>query len=734
MLEKIALKKKLISKEDALKAIAACKTSGNYEQALIDYFTSNDLIPAKTIEQLVHASDAIKIMKSTMRFGNVAVKMGFISQKILEATLAIQKKSTAANKRPKLIGQILLENGKLTKQQIARIIKEQKRLSMAARTRAPLPTDDEPAALPDNKKEPVLPDEKQKGHARKQTIEKTLPDSAPPEPAPAEPDPPGPDPLKDKDTHSEKIEGGLILDIEDGGMTAYLKKSGTFDNTLIVEDIYAIAAARGIQFGLVNEGAIQGFINSKGFKKNRFQIATGTPPETGKNGRVEYYFETDHLKAGDMDEEGNIDFKKRGKIPKIEANTLLAEKFPCQEAKAGRDIFGNELLVEPTRDVVLKAGTGVLISDDGRYAHAEISGHPKLSWSGNLSVVDLFLTKGDVGYKTGHLIYDGNIEVKGCLKSGFRIKGYDIKIKEVDGGEIHAEGDITVQDGINGATIYARGHVSANYIHDSRISCLGNVYIEKEIVDSTIESSGACQVTKGKIINATICSNQGVAAKNIGTEKTAANMITVGQDLFIKKELVRIEKQIIESEKQKLKLKKKKENLAFENKGYHDSSTRTANELDKMIEEKQALEQEISRCEDDPDKKKERAGLKTRLKQVESHFNQLDKQLNDKFDEIEKNEEEIENIYELFDTLDDLVEDLNQERENYMDWSESNAGKSVVIATGKVFSHTIVQGKHAQKEIRETVSNVKIAECRMTGETDDTELFEIQVHDNIKKR
>ncbi|MFH2092710.1 MAG: FapA family protein [Pseudomonadota bacterium] len=718
MLEKIALQKKLISKQDCLKAMEACKTADNYETSLKEYFILNNLIPEKTITQLINTTDAIKIMQTTMRFGTVAVSMGLISQSVLESALNIQRRSIAINERPKLIGQILLESGKLSKEQISQVVQEQKKLSQTGVHPSQTQT-------PDG-------EEPQQSEQKKAVESKTDPAPAP-KPKPVKPVP-EPESVYDNPGEPEIIEGGMILDIEDGGMSAYLRKTDTFDDNLIVEDIYSILLAKNIQYGLANDSAVLGFINSNGFRKNRFKIASGSPRIIGRDARIEYYFDTDHLKAGNMDEEGHIDFKNRGEIPIVEANTLLAEKFPLQESKTGRDIFGNELLANPAKDIELKTKAGVVISQDGRYAYSEIAGHPKLSWSGNINVVDLYLVKGNVGYETGHVAYKGNIEVQGCLKSGFQIKGYDIKIKEIDGGEVYAQGDLTIADGVNGAKIFSRGHVSANFVHDSEISCLGNLYIEKEIVDSKIETSGSCQVNMGKIINAQITSNQGILAKDIGTDKTHPNTIVVGQDLFVKNELLRIERQIIESEKQKIKLENKKNTLVIENQGYQQATARIANELDKASGDKKTLEDESKVLETQPDAKKDLQNVKLLIKQKDILFLRLDTQLNELFDNIEKNDTKIEQINELLEDLEDQIEDLNQERENYIDWGEVNPGKPMITANGKVCAGTIIQGKHSQKEIKETVTNALIKESQFSGDMANINLYEIQIHDNLKTR
>ena len=46
-------------------------------------------------------------------------------------------------------------------------------------------------------------------------------------------------------------------------------------------------------------------------------------PIQGKNARVEFFFNTDYLKAGDLSIDGGIDFKDRGEIPHVEEGTVL---------------------------------------------------------------------------------------------------------------------------------------------------------------------------------------------------------------------------------------------------------------------------------------------------------------------------------------------------------------------------------------------------------------------------
>ncbi|MFA5905022.1 MAG: FapA family protein [Desulfobacula sp.] len=709
MLEKIALQKKLISEKDCRDAADACKSSENFEDALKDYFLSRDLISPKILEQLINTIDAIKTVKKNIKFGTVAMEMGLISKETLDAALDHQKKAVAENHQPRLIGRILYDSGKLTKEQLQLVIKEQNKRNLKVEiVKKEIHIQPKIHVIP--KKESISESE-------------TESDSEP-----------GLEKKEENRDIPETIQDGIALNIEDGGMSAFLRKTEGFNDTLTADDIINLLLSGNIQYGVESTHAIETFISSSGFKKNRFKVASGTPKIIGSNARIEYYFNTDHLLVGKIDEEGNIDLMERGEIPRVEAKTLLAEKFPLVESKNGRDIFGRELTAEPAIDIPLKIQTGVILSEDGLRAYSEISGHPKLSWSGNLSVVDTFVLNGDVSYKTGNLSYYGNIEIQGGLKSGFRVKGFDIKINEVDGGEIHAQGDVTIINGLNDAVIYSRGHVSAKYVYNSKIFCLGNLYVDREIGDSEIESSGSCRNVTGAVINSTISFSQGVQAKNIGAEKSTPSMIIVGRDQFIMNELENIGIKIKEIEKDRLNLEKKKEKLLSDNKGLYQSITQMASEFEKIMADKQDMDQKLSLFSTQPGKKDEARQLKIDLKQKEAISARLDKELNDRLNFIEKNESELIKIDHAFEEIEILIDDLNQEKMNFADWSRSNPGKPVVIATGKVFAGTVIQGVHSQKEIIDTIGNVRINEVPLQINDTDSNIYEIRINDNKSGR
>ena len=79
--------------------------------------------------------------------------------------------------------------------------------------------------------------------------------------------------------------------------------------------------------------------------------------------------------------------------------------------------------IPPAIDIELKIGQGAQLSDDGLKILAEVQGFPVYTMSRHIAVYQEYTTEGDVDYETGHINYDGNVNVNGRIKSGFKVEG-----------------------------------------------------------------------------------------------------------------------------------------------------------------------------------------------------------------------------------------------------------------------------------------------------------------------
>lgn len=720
----LAVKNMLITKEELQKAMTACSAAPNVQTALKDFFLKNELISTQNMDRLVRAAKALDLRQKEYRFGAIAIRKGFINQSVLDLALEEQEKLMHVNKKLTLVGDLLVDAGMLTEQQRDYILKMQKRFRQEP---AKVKTEPEPV----KKKEVQPPSDQPAGPApqdeKSEENKEEEHDSPTGEKAELESE------SSDEDEASqllepEIIDGGVKLEVSRDFMAAFLSKTDYFDENMTADKLKEALLEKEIVNGIVADDMIEGFVRSSGFKTKAFRVAKGIYPVQGKDAKVEFFFNTDYLKAGGVTDDGAIDFKERGEIPHVEEGTVLAEKTPVVEARTGRNIYGEEIETVPGKDVVLKIGKGAKLSEDGFKVIAAVKGFPKYALSGHVYVHQEYVTEGDVDFETGHIRYDGNVNIKGRIKSGFKVSGNDIAAIELDGGIVTAEGDITIAGGINEGTIYAKGNVYARFIHKSQIICMGNVVVEKEIVDSQVECSGTCAVQNGKLISSKVSAKMGVQARNIGTEMAAPNIIKVGHDAFTEKELERNKSRVDKIKERIAGLEKEKEELAEENAQLQKQITELAHVQDRSQLEEKELNSKIAATEQSAENLEEINELRKRIEQLNENAQKAEAGLDQCFDKSDRIDEASGRKDKEIDNLKVRLDDLLEERNNLLKWSKGNPGKPVVIAEGVILPETVIKGRHSEKRIVEQIRYARISEVLVTSEEGQSlNIYEIQV-------
>ncbi|MCP3899734.1 MAG: DUF342 domain-containing protein, partial [Desulfobacteraceae bacterium] len=412
--------------------------------------------------------------------------------------------------------------------------------------------------------------------------------------------------------------------------------------------------------------------------------------------------------------DGQIDFKDRGRIPQVEKEMVLVEKTPMIESIPGKNIYGEIISVKPSVDCEIKIGKGVELSMNGLQASAAVQGYPEISSTGEVCVLDIYILEGDVDYETGHVEHEGDIEIRGCIKSGFKVKGHNIKANAIDDGIIEAKGNLEILNGINSGKIHVTGDVSAKFIHKSDITCAGEVSVAKEIIDAVIKNRGKCSMANGKIISSDISSKMGVFVKDIGTEKGIPSNIRVGFDMFSEKELQINQISLEDYNKTLVEMVNDQEKKTDEKEKF----TKRIDEYTQIKSDLQISHQNIiSKIEslkksgnalDSPEAIKEKTDkLQAEMKQVVDKLefyvgskNELEKQIKALTQKIGKHKLKIKNI--------------EFERESILKWIEDNPGKTVVTASGIIMEKTIIHGLNSRKVLDEEVRNVKLNETRDT--------------------
>lgn len=393
--------------------------------------------------------------------------------------------------------------------------------------------------------------------------------------------------LIDRETMDDYVE----LVISEDLVTAYLEPKKRFSDEIVnLNSILEYLDQHQISFGVLEEKKIVGWLNDNQLESDRIIIAQGKKAVSGKDGILEYFFETDYTNPGKILADGSIDFKDRGEVPYVEKGTLLARKKPPVEGIVGIDVFGNDIIIEEPIDPVFIAGSGARFSDDKLEVFADKNGQPYVDVIGTITVNEEFVIRGDVDHKTGNVDFDGNIIVSGTIKDGFKVKGINLTASEIEGAIIELTGDLNVSNGITNASIITVGNIQTKFINHSSILGFGNFNVLREIIDSDIILGGECDVSNGHIIASSLSAKCGIKARNIGTVSSSPADLRVGFNDHIRKIEAKLEKKIKVSLGKISFLQNKIEQLNAKTQEMHKGASEQS-----LIREKSQVE--IQQCE-----------------------------------------------------------------------------------------------------------------------------------------
>ncbi|MBU1341466.1 MAG: DUF342 domain-containing protein [Proteobacteria bacterium] len=328
-----------------------------------------------------------------------------------------------------------------------------------------------------------------------------------------------------------KLDEQFELTLSTNKTKAFIKIKTTDNNILNLAYVKQFLEKNKIINGVKEDPVIESWLHKTSLGDAPFIIAQGREPKYPKNAEIRYHFPTDFLHAGKVNEDGSINFKDRGEIPYVAEEAFLAAKIFPEEGSAGIDVQGREIVVEEPVDMSFSAGPGTRLSEDGVRIYATTAGQPHLDAMGNISVCPEFQLKGDLGFETGDVNFDGNVIVNGAVKQGFKVKCASLTAQEIQGAEIDISGDLNVSLGIvDTELVKVKGSVQAKFIHNSKINAFGDLIVQKEIIDSKIFLSGACINERGLIINSEISAKMGISAGTIGNKSSKPSTLTVGVD------------------------------------------------------------------------------------------------------------------------------------------------------------------------------------------------------------
>jgi len=268
-------------------------------------------------------------------------------------------------------------------------------------------------------------------------------------------------------------------------------------------------------------------------------IAVGDHPE---NEISEYYEKDPQLKKAETyeGEENRIDHRTRSPFVIVKKDQALATLIPRKPGKEGKNVNGEVFPFSVIKIEGVTGGDNTRIEDG--FILSNIHGQ-LIEDKKTLQVRNNLVIRGSVGYKTGHIIFPGNIEIEGPVSDGFKIySGGSITIKQTfDVTEAVTKGDLVVVGGIIGrglGVLKVGGGIKTRFIENCRVAARKTIIVEKELNNSRVFSLGRVEVSdKGLILGCEIQSVNGLKAGTIGRKAGKASRIHCGLDFTVQQEI-----------------------------------------------------------------------------------------------------------------------------------------------------------------------------------------------------
>ncbi len=595
------------------------------------------------------------------RYAMIALKKGLVTRDQFELAMKKQRQGDAGT-----LWDILIKIGAITEKQKQYVLP----ISMNIKTKsAP---------------EPEKTDKDRSGQSKKQSD----PDLA----------------AADKEKKTEKS-SDIAVAISDDKMTAsILVKEGKHDG-ITVEAIKRVLSENKITSGINEDHIIRNKLKNLTDKSGSFEVAKGTPVEPGTPDTITYHFEINPFRIGTIKEDGTMDWKERGRIPLVSEGDLIAEIVPGKAGKPGKNVYGRVLSPNPGKKIRLKAGKGVKVSENRLEFFAAVKGQPKLISNQELGVFQTLDINGDVGVKTGHIDFDGHIEVKDSIQKGYTVKGQSLKVREILSESVEIKGDIFASEGMFGAVVRAGGQVGANHINKTKIIAGQDVVVKKEIVDSHIETSGKCILDGGTILSSTIYAKKGIIAGNIGSEAAKPSTLFVGMDQPVIRTIERLKKNVAQFREEIKKIEIEIPKLEERSDELNTSLGEIAQVQDKYIVKKNLTAEKVDNKNGKPSPE-----AKQLLEDLDKKIKSIDEKVSELMEEDEKTIEAIENHKKEFGSIKEKIDEFETKIEEIQEESKLDPGVAVVKASGKIYPPTEVNGPHSRITTKDIYTQAVIME------------------------
>jgi len=244
------------------------------------------------------------------------------------------------------------------------------------------------------------------------------------------------------------------------------------------------------------------------------------------------------------------------------------------------------------------------------------------------------------------------------------------------------------------------------------VSGFGDLIIQKEIIDSDIVISGACQNPGGHIIASKIIAKLGIEAGNIGTTASKPAILKVGVDEHIKILTQKIQERLEKSVAQLQEVKEKIKLIETQDQELYGQITQKAQVQEKAQNEMKEIGQTVL----DLKKNNDVAGLQKasiQLKKLSKTAEMAEQELNKIFETQDLYAKQINQLKEQMSQIENQNKKNVLEKKGLKEFADKTPPLPRILLNGKITQDTTIYGPNASMTIRENLSRCRIQETAM---------------------
>ncbi|MFZ5760028.1 MAG: DUF342 domain-containing protein [Thermodesulfobacteriota bacterium] len=272
-------------------------------------------------------------------------------------------------------------------------------------------------------------------------------------------------------------------------------------------------------------------------REGKTVVASGKEVVHGENAKIQPVIKPSIVTRHQAKKPGKdrVDFRELGTVVNVAAGKLLLRKIPPTAGIAGKNVLGEEIAPKPGKDVAIKCGPGVALSEDGLNVVATIDGKFVMA-EGKPSVYAEHVISSDVDMSVGNIAFCGSrLEITGEVLPGFKIKckGDVIIGKGVNNAQILAGGNVRINGGLIGqdAEVRARGNIVIDFCENfGELEARGNLTVNNFVVQGRVKTGKNMQVLQGKgaIIGGRYILGGSMHVRELGSEAEVVTEVVVG--------------------------------------------------------------------------------------------------------------------------------------------------------------------------------------------------------------